>query len=417
MMIINSTLLKRGIGNRYTIRSNCTKRNALSLNISKLSVHKKEGPPTPIPDLTKIPFGSFFSDHILEIDWEKGRGWNNPIIKPLESLSIHPSASSLHYALQCFEGMKVYKGDDNAIRMFRPELNIIRLRRSCERLVFPDFNGDDLLYLLKKFLTIDSHFVPKGNGYSMYIRPTVISTTPNLSVAVPTSVKLYVLLSPVGPYFAESDTLTPVSLYASTDNFRCWPGGGGSYKIGSNYAPTIMPLSKVKPKFNELLWLFPDCTDCGYEDYFITEAGTMNIFVVLKNRNGIVELVTCPLRHDLILPGTTRKSIIQMARVTEKKLYMRRDLIPAAREGRLLEMFGVGTACGIQPVESFYFNGETFKLPIHPHSQYNSYDSGIIAKELYKRLTDIQYGRVKSNWSSIIHTDTHTHTHTHSNYY
>ena len=48
---------------------------------------------------------------------------------------------------------------------------------------------------------------------------------------------LFVILSPVGPYFASG--LKPVNLVADPKFVRAWPGGCGYAKMGSNYAPTM----------------------------------------------------------------------------------------------------------------------------------------------------------------------------------
>jgi branched-chain amino acid aminotransferase len=74
---------------------------------------------------------------MLTAEWEKGEGWRQPEIRPFENLSIPPSASVLHYAVSCFEGLKAYRDKEGRVRLFRPEMNVRRLQASAQRLLLP----------------------------------------------------------------------------------------------------------------------------------------------------------------------------------------------------------------------------------------------------------------------------------------
>lgn len=149
----------------------------------------------------KLAFGKTFTDHMLEVDWNDQEGWKEPAISPYHPLQIDPAASSLHYALQVFEGMKAYIDPNNKIRLFRPELNMRRMNDSMTRLQMPvrvkscylsvgvlvtpcspstmssqTFNSDEYLECLKELLKLDKDWIPRREGYSLYIRPTAIST-------------------------------------------------------------------------------------------------------------------------------------------------------------------------------------------------------------------------------------------------
>jgi branched-subunit amino acid aminotransferase/4-amino-4-deoxychorismate lyase len=130
---------------------------------------------------------------------------------------------------QCFEGMKAYKDREGKIRLFRPEKNMARLNHSMTRLAMPSFNGEGFLECLKALLQLDSSWIPDQEGYSMYIRPTAIGTSPYLGVEAAQHVKLYAILSPVGPYYRSG--FKPVKLYADTVHTRAWPGGVGNAKV------------------------------------------------------------------------------------------------------------------------------------------------------------------------------------------
>ena len=142
--------------------------------------------------------------------------------------------------LQCFEGMKAYKSlnGDGSIRLFRPDKNMKRLQDSMDRLHMPgnDFDGTELTECIKELVRTDAQWIPEGEGYSLYIRPTVIATHKYLGVAPPDSILLYVICCPVGPYYKSG--FEPVRLTADTSYVRAWPGGTGGNKVGGNYGAT-----------------------------------------------------------------------------------------------------------------------------------------------------------------------------------
>jgi len=369
------------------------------LDASQLKIIRKGGEPTPLPPLDTLVFGRTFSDHMLDVDWDVNEGWRAPVIRPFQNLSIHPAASSLHYALQCFDGMKAYKDDSGRIRMFRPDMNARRLLLSSQRLGLPSFDELQLVECIKALLSVDSSQVPQKDGYSMYIRPTSIATQPTLGVGPPSQTKLFVILSPVGPYYPTG--FKPVQLLADTHYIRAWPGGTGDRKVGANYGPTILPQTLgAKKGYSQMLWLFPEG-----DDYRLTEVGTMNLFILWKNEQGEKELVTEPL-GDLILPGVTRDSIIKLAqkmhdiKVSERPVYMKKDFLKAVAEKRILEVFGAGTAAVVSPVDRIGFDGVDYPIPVDPDNP--SAGIGPLAKKLLKELNDIQYGRVPHEWSWLV---------------
>lgn len=207
---------------------------------------------------------------------------------------------------------------------------------------------------LKELIRVEERWIPSERGFSLYIRPTFIATQQSLGVGASSRALLFVICSPVGPYYKTG--FNAVSLIADPQFIRAWPGGVGNYKIGGNYAPGILPqINAAKQNFQQNLWLFPD----GKGDHFITEVGTMNCCVYWVNEKGERELVTPPL-DSTILPGVTRDSILSLARtwnefkVREAPVLMS-ELIRASKEGRLLEMFGCGTACIVAPIKQIRF--------------------------------------------------------------
>lgn len=206
------------------------------------------------PDYSKqIIFGSIHTDHILEIDWSIDKGWEAPVISEYHNFSIDPRNSALHYAISLFEGLKAYRNNEN-VYLFRPELNMARMRKSAQRVCFPDFDGEELIKCLERFLILEKDWIYNKRGYSLYIRPTYISTTDILGVSPPSKAKLFVILSPVGPYFT---TIKPLSLICNDDSYlRSFPGGFGQYKLAANYAPTFQKYKQALDSgYNHILWL------------------------------------------------------------------------------------------------------------------------------------------------------------------
>lgn len=137
------------------------------------------------PAKEDLVFGTTMSDHMLMIEWESKNGWGAPKIVPYQNLSLSPAATSLHYGLQCFEGMKAYKSlGDESLRLFRPDKNMERLSNSMYRLHMPgaDFDRKEFEKCIAELVKVDKKWIPSGEGYSLYIRPTCIATHPFLGL-------------------------------------------------------------------------------------------------------------------------------------------------------------------------------------------------------------------------------------------
>jgi branched-chain amino acid aminotransferase len=271
--------------------------------------------------------------------------------------------------------MKAYRCEDGTIRLFRPDMNMARMNRSAARIALPQFNGDALIELIKKMVVLDSKWIPGEPGYSLYIRkssftlcgsssnpvvgPTMIATQNSLGVGPSSKALLFVIASPVGPYYATG--FKAISLQATTEYVRAAPGGTGGYKLGANYSPGVVPqVEAAKKGYAQNLWLHGP-------KHELTEVGTMNLFVVIENEKGETELLTPPL-EDLILPGVTRDSVLSLARdhvagkiqvpglpesgfvVSERKMTMPK-LSELAKAGKVKEVFGAGTAAIVTSVD------------------------------------------------------------------
>ncbi|KAF3846154.1 hypothetical protein F7725_003232 [Dissostichus mawsoni] len=332
------------------------------------------------PDPSTLVFGKQFSDHMLTINWSEKDGWQAPQIKPFQNLSLHPASSALHYSIELFEGMKAFRGVDNHVRLFRPMLNMERMHRSAERSCLPLFDKGELLECIKKLVEVDQEWVPFSQDTSLYIRPTFIGIEPSLGVSRPGEAMLFVIVGPVGPYFATG----------SFNPCLCWRtlhlSGPGREALG----PIRWEERGGEAGCQQVLWLYGEQEE-------ITEVGTMNLFIYWTNENGEKELFTPPL-DGIILPGVTRQSLLDLSRswgefkVTERTMGMP-ELLGALDSGRVLEVFGAGTACVVCPVGSLLYRGTTYQVP--------TMQSGL-AKRFHTELTDIQYGRKSSEWAPVV---------------
>ncbi|CCK69117.1 branched-chain-amino-acid transaminase BAT2 KNAG_0B06930 [Huiozyma naganishii CBS 8797] len=367
------------------------------LDSSKVTIVPTGTPSAPIPN-EKLRFGKQFTDHMLQVEWTAENGWDAPVIKPYGPFSIDPSCCVLHYAFELFEGMKAYWTVDDQISLFRPERNMSRMNKSAARICLPEFDTEELIKLIGLLLQQDKHLIPKGEGYSLYIRPTMIGTTNAIGVGAPDRALLFVICSPVGPYYKTG--FKSVKLEATDYATRAWPGGVGDKKLGANYAPCIQPQLRAASKgYHQNLWLF------GPEKY-VTEVGTMNCFFVFENKTqNVKELVTAPL-DGTILEGVTRDSILTLARArldpTEWQISERYCSIFEVREraqrGELLEVFGSGTAATVSPIEEIGFEGGSIPVPLSEGEQ-----SGPLTKDIARWIMEIQYGKSKfQDWSRIV---------------
>lgn len=331
---------------------------------------------------------------MLTVEWNKNDGWQSPKIVPYQNLSLDPATCVFHYAFECFEGMKAYKDSKGQIRLFRPDKNMERLNKSSARIALPTFEPTSMIELISKFAQLEAKQIPDKRGFSLYLRPTMIGTQATLGVGPPGSALLYVIASPVGPYYPTG--FKAVSLEATDYAVRAWPGGVGDKKLGANYAPCIVPQQQAAARgFQQNLWLF------GEEEY-VTEVGTMNMFAAIKDKEtGQKELVTAPL-DGTILEGVTRDSVLALARerlapegwkISERK-YTMKELAEAAKDGRLIEAFGAGTAAIVSPIRNISWKGEMVSCGLK-----ESEESGEIALRMKGWIEGIQYGDEAHEWS------------------
>jgi branched-chain amino acid aminotransferase len=327
-------------------------------------------------DFDNLSFGSIFSDHMLISNYENGE-WEIPKIVPYQAISLDPSAKIFHYGQSVFEGMKAYKDKHNEAFLFRPEDNCKRLNISSKRLAIPELPQAYFMEGLKKLLELDSAWIPTNEGSSLYIRPFIFATGKGFHASPANAYKFIIATAPSGAYFSGKVKVLIEETYSRSAN-----GGVGYAKAGGNYAGQFYPTQlAVKKGYNQVIW-----TDDTSHEY-IEEAGAMNIFVRINDT-----LLTGPV-SDRILDGITRKSIIEIAKDEGIAVDIRKisvtELVEAAKNGSLKEMFGAGTAAVVSPISTFGYRDTDYDLPELENT---------FASRLKKRITDIQTNKAEDKF-------------------
>lgn len=330
----------------------------------------------PKPDDNKLGFGTIFTDHMLNMDYNLEKGWHNPRIEPYSPLVMDPSTIVLHYGQAVFEGLKAYRTPNGGIQLFRPQENFHRQNSSSRLLCIPEIDERAVLGHLKELLILEKDWVPSAPGTSLYIRPTILGTDEFLGVRASNTYRFFIILSPVGAYYPEG--FKPVKIWVTTHHVRAVRGGLGEAKTPGNYAASLYAAQRAhKEGYTQVLWLD------GVEHKYVEEVGAMNIFFVIDG-----ELVS-PALNGSILPGVTRDSVLALAKLwdipcAERRISIR-EVLDAQKQGKSLEIFGTGTAAVISPVGQIKYGEEIVVI--------NNNEVGPMTQKFYDTLTDIQYGK------------------------
>jgi branched-chain amino acid aminotransferase len=341
---------------------------AADIKITKVETSKLTG-----TQLENLPFGRYFTDHMLEADYENGE-WKNVEIKPYQPLLMEPSLAALHYGQAIFEGIKAYKDAAGNAAIFRPFDNFKRFNLSAERMQMPTVPEEIFIEGMRQLIALDKNWIPSLPEHSLYIRPFMFSSDPVIGVKPSETYKFMIILSPTGPYYA-----APMKIYVEETYTRAAPGGVGFAKNAGNYGASMHATALAKQQgYDQVLW-----TD-AFEHKYLQEVGTMNVFFIIGNK-----AVTPSLEDGTILAGVTRDSAITVLKemgleVTEAKISVD-ELMEAHKSGQLREVFGTGTAATISLIK---------ELKYKDYVMHFNTDTWEVAPELKKRLNAIRNGEV-----------------------
>jgi branched-chain amino acid aminotransferase len=346
-------------------------------NMQNIRIEKTTCPKEKPGNDNPLTFGTIFTDHMFEMDYEVGKGWYDGRVVPYHKLELEPSCMVFHYGQEMFEGLKAYKTEDERVLLFRPDKNIERANRSNSRLCIPEIPEDVFLDALKAVVNIDKDWIPTKPGTSLYIRPFVIATDPFLGVRPSYTYKFMIILSPVGAYYASG--LNPVKIWIEDEFVRAVKGGIGEAKTGGNYVASLASQVKAHEEgYSQVLWLD------GVHRKYIEEVGAMNIFFKISGT------VITPDLNGSILPGVTRNSVISLCKewgipVEERQISVD-EIVEAAKNGTMEECFGTGTAAVISPVGELRFEDD--RMPI------GGGKIGELTQKFYDTITGIQLGEI-----------------------
>lgn len=329
----------------------------------------------------ELPFGRYFTDHMLEADYENGE-WKNVEIKPYQPLLLEPSLAALHYGQAIFEGIKAYKDDNDNAVIFRPYDNFRRFNLSAERMNMPTVPEEIFIEGMRQLIAIDKNWIPKRKDYALYIRPVMFSTDQFLGVRPSETYKFLIILSPVGPYFA-----APMKILVEEKYTRAAPGGVGFSKNAGNYGGSLRAATDAKERgYDQVLW-----TD-AFEHKWLQEVGMMNVMFLIGNK-----AITPSLEEGTILNGVTRNSVMTILQEMGYEVEERRinidEVIAAYEAGTLKEVFGTGTAAVIAPIKELRY--KDYVMQFDPATF-------TTAAKVKARLADIRECKVEDEYGWLV---------------
>jgi branched-chain amino acid aminotransferase len=329
--------------------------------------------------LENLPFGKYFTDHMLEADYENGE-WKNVEIKPYQPLLLSPSLAALHYGQSIFEGVKAYKNTNGKPFIFRPYDNFLRFNSSAERMQMPRIPEEIFMDGLKQLIALDVNWIPQKPDHSLYIRPFMFASDELIGVRPSDNYKFLIILSPTGPYYT-----SPMKIYVEEKYVRAVPGGVGYAKAAGNYGAAMFATAEAKRQgYDQVLW-----TD-AFEHKYVQECGTMNVFFIIGDT-----AYTPDLGQGTILAGVTRNSVMTLLqemgfKVEEKAIHID-NIIDAYKSGILYEVFGTGTAATISLIKELKYKDFTMHFDV---------DLWRIAPAIKKQMNAIKEGTAEDvyNW-------------------
>ena len=350
---------------------------------TQLTDHKKTK-----PDENSLGFGIYYTDHMLIIDHDEEQGWHDARIVPYEPLSIDPAAMVLHYAMESFEGMKAYRTPDGSIQLFRPDKNAQRMINTNHRMCLPSLPVEDFVQAVKALVSVEKDWVPDQYGTSLYLRPFLFGTDADLALHGISHATFMVIACVVGSYYKSG--LAPVDMLIEMDDVRAVRGGTGYAKCGGNYAAATRAGEKAAKKgYSQVVWVD------GVERKYVEEGGGMNLMFVWDGK-----LVT-PELNGSILPGVTRKSILELARswgmeTVERKITVD-ELMEGCKNGTVQEAFMCGTAAVVTPIGGFVRGEEKVVV--------NHNKIGEMTQKVYDELTGVQWGLKEDKFGWTVKVD------------
>lgn len=331
-------------------------------------------------DWKNLPFGYFKTDFNVRAYYKDGK-WSDIEVTDSEYIQTHIAATAIHYGQQAFEGMKAFRGKDGDIRLFRWEENSSRLRNSAQGILMQEVPDDLFFKAIKEVVLRNEKYIPPyGTGASLYLRPLLFGSGPEVGVKPAKEYTFMVFATPVGPYFKEG--FNPVKIMLERDSDRAAPLGTGVFKVGGNYAASLRGVAKAaKNGYGAPMYLDPK------EKLYIDEIGAANFFAIRDN-------TYITPASDSILPSITNKSLMQIAE--HMGLKVERRPVPLEELSSFEEIGACGTAAIITPI------GIVADLDNQKFYEFcKDGKPGPISTKLYNYLVGLQLGEIKDEFGWI----------------
>ncbi len=339
---------------------------------SSIKINKNPQSQIHLCDFENIEFGKIFSDHMFRVDYKDGK-WQAPAIEPYGNISLAPSLSALHYGQSIFEGMKAFKNPDGKPQLFRPLDNFNRFNLSAYRMGMPAITQELFIEGLKQLVILDRDWIPTKEGSALYLRPFMFATDDFVGVRASNNYTFIIFCCPVNSYYPK-----PIKVKVEQKYVRAANGMAGNAKAAGNYGISMLPSMEAKKEgYDQIIW-----TDSVTHEY-VEESGTTNLFFVLEDK-----IVLTPKLDGNILPGITRDSCIQLLKAKGYEVQERdisiTEMIEAAKQNKLTDVFGTGTAAIIAKIAAIGYKGTDYILP-DPEKR-------VVSNWLFKTIYGIQTG-------------------------
>lgn len=331
----------------------------------------------------KLPFGYYKTDFNVRSVYKNGE-WSKLEVSSSEYINVHIAATGLHYGQEAFEGMKVFRGKDGKVRMFRWEENAKRMRRSADGIMMAEVPDELFFEAVTTVVKLNKKYIPPyGTGASLYIRPLLFGSGAEVGVKPADEYTFMVFCGPVGPYFKEG--FKPIAIQLVSDYDRTAPQGTGNIKVGGNYAASLRPTARAKEEGYASV-LFTDAKEHKYID----EAGPANFFGIKGN-------TYITPKSKTILPSITNMSLEQI--VKDLGMDFERRPVEVDELGSFDEVGACGTAAIISSIGKIY-DRENDKL----YEYGTPGEPGPLSTKIYNTLKAIQEAEIedKHGWNTII---------------
>ena len=293
--------------------------------------------------------------------------WQNPRIAPYDTaiaqLGLTAMSAVFHYGQSIFEGLKAFMQPDGEVALWRPDLNAERLNRSVRRMSMPKIPVEETIDAIEALVDHERAWVPNSEGgRSLYVRPFMFATTPEMGVKPARDYAFVILVSPTGDYYPSGlqgiDVLIQYSDDPSQITRRTCYGGTGEAKCGGNYGASMQAVETAKSRgASQVLFTgFKDPNKTGRYEEYLEETAASNFYFVTREGEMVI-----PTWDGTILRSHTVICLEELASGGYLDISIRREHVSLkqylrdVQEGKVTEAGGIGTAAVIGPITGHVF--------------------------------------------------------------